>query len=126
MVVGSFKLPTEGWVSNFIELLRYFHGQCREPHWEHKKNLNWGSWLKQPKNACDYLRQVKEDKGTPSLSESMKGAEPEEQECKEEEGLEDGVKDATDEGGGGEGEGEEGVVVEDEKQKEYRAPSLFH
>ena len=56
----------------------------------------------------------------------MKGAEPEEQECKEEEGLEDGVKDATDEGGGGEGEGEEGVVVEDEKQKEYRAPSLFH
>ena len=56
----------------------------------------------------------------------MKGAEPEEQECKEEDGLEDGVKDPTNEGGWGEGEGEEGVVVEDEEQKEYRAPSLFH
>jgi hypothetical protein len=29
----------------------------------------------------------------------MKGAEPEEQERKEEEGLEDGIKDPTDEGG---------------------------
>ena len=35
VVVSSFQLPTKCRVSNFIELLGYFHSQRREPHWEH-------------------------------------------------------------------------------------------
>ena len=52
------------------------------------------------------------------MSESMKSAKPKEQKYKEKKGLEDCVKDATDESCRGKGEREEGVVVEDEQQKE--------
>ena len=56
----------------------------------------------------------------------MQGAQPEEQEAEEEDGLEGGVSDAPQQAGRGQGQGEEGVVVEEQQEEQEGAPALLH